>query len=257
MSSNGPSGVSVPEGTPRSDIIGPTETGKPETVLEVIKCKFRDAKIYISEHKRAFANIGQIGGVATLVAGGASLIFSGLAANLTLAGLPLGIPLMIGGGVLLLAGTALQVAHHIEQNNLALGEKLKNVLKETLSNLVLGAVMGSALVAFFSITSLTNLMTIITVAIKLKPFLQADINSKQSWAESREALKDAFGKNPLKKSSLEKALDESESFADFIKKLTQYIPEKAKDFVELFDRNTSEIFAGLDIFTQTTSMQAI
>ena len=105
-----------------------------ESLLQTLKQKFIAGKDYVLKHKSGFAKLGQIGGTAGLVTGGMSLLFSGIAANLTVGGIPLGIPLMVGGGILLAAGTVLQVLHQTEKKGSTVGEKIKGFFKETFNN---------------------------------------------------------------------------------------------------------------------------
>lgn len=219
-----------------------------ETTLETIKEKFREGKACILKHKQAFANLGQIGGTAALVAGGAALLFSGIAANLTIAGIPLGIPLMVAGSILFLAGTALQIAHHVEKEGLTVAEKLKSFFRETLANLTIGTLTGAGVATACSALSLASLITVVSVAIKFRPLLFA---KPDEWKEAvRKVYNESesgsgIAHNSLKKSSVEEALKSSESFSDFVKKLTKGIPEIVGGVVNTFEQSSADRLASI------------
>ena len=184
-----------------------------KTVLQTIKEKFAAGKNYVLAHKGTFANIGQIGGTAALITGGASLLFSGIAANLTIAGTPLGIPLMVAGGIMLAAGTILQVAHHIEKEGSSVGEKIKGFFKDTFNNIKLGMIAGVGISCAFAIVSLAKMMVVIPVLIKLKPLLSKNPNNEKNWKALIDSLPDD--------SKLKKTLQGSTSLDDFLDKYTK------------------------------------
>ena len=258
MSTGGPNAIEQKENLVPTPEVSKIEKNE-KTILEVLKEKFSDVKGYVLQHKQAFANIGQIVGTAGLVAGGASLLFSGIAANLTIAGIPLGIPLMVAGSILFLVGTALQVAHHVEKEGGTVAEKLKSFFKETLANLTFGTIAGAGVIVACSLTSLTNLIAIVAVAIKFKPLLFAKPNE---WKEAVSKIYSESGKvNGIKKGSIEEKLKNSESFSDFVKKLTEGIPEAVKGIVDTFDQSSASrlanIFPSEDPSTGETMVQTL
>lgn len=251
--------VVVPPNTP-PEAGGINATEKPErTLLQILKEKFGECKDFILDPKnrRGLANIGQIGGTATLVAGGAALLFSGIAANLTIAGIPLGIPLMIAGGILFISGTALQIAYHAEQTNLTAGEKVKGVLKESLANVTIGTLLGGVAAGACSVTSLTNLIAIIGVAIKLKPLLKMDINDP----EALKVVKGVFkSKNKDDKNgeggngTIADILENAKSMDDVVEKLAQKLGDKAGKAVMKADRSMAEFL--VNILTKPSEQDA-
>lgn len=141
-----------------------------EKILSNLQRLFRDGKNYVLGNKRAFANIGQVGGTAALVAGGAALLFSGVAANLTIGGIPLGIPLLAAGGILLAAGTILQVATYIEDKSTTVEEKIRGFFEKTLENIGVGSFAGvtfSAACATFSLSKLFAFTTKAIICVKI------------------------------------------------------------------------------------------
>ena len=192
---------------------------EPEKKLsQILKEKFIEGKDYVLKHKGAFAKIGQIGGTAALVAGGMSLLFSGIAANLSIAGIPLGIPLMVAGGILLTVGTILQVAHQIEKKDLGVGEKIKGFFKETFNNLKIGTLAGVGIGAVCAILPLKALIAIVPVAIKLKPYIFKDLNKEENW----KGVVDALPAGSVKKNS-EGTKTFNEFWAKILKPLTDTV----------------------------------
>lgn len=173
---------------------------------KTLKERFIEGKNYVLAHKGAFSKIGQIGGTAGLVVGGASLLFSGIAANLTVGGIPLGIPLMVAGGILLAGGTILQAMHQMEQEGLTVGEKIKAFFKETLNNLKIGTIAGVGIAAAAAVMPLAKLATIVPIVIKLKK------NSKNE--EAWKAFIESFSKD----SKIRKKLEGTKNLNDFAHK---------------------------------------
>lgn len=257
-------GVNAAASPTGGNITGTKETGKSGgTVLQLIKEQFDKCKSFILDPKnrRGLANIGQIGGTAALVAGGASLLFSGIATNLTIVGIPLGIPLMIAGGILFISGTALQIAYHAKQTNLTAGEKIKGTLKETLANVTIGTLLGGVAAGACSVTSLPNLIAIIGVAIKLKPLLQLNLNDQKDSEKAFKIVKDVFAKNKSKKGEkgeggggiIGKALEKG-TLNGFVDTLTSELGNKAEKLTKAADRSMAEFL--VNILTKPSEQDA-
>lgn len=213
--------------TPRVDIATTTPqqvadaASKPEkTLSQTLKEKFIECKNYVLKHKGAFAKIGQIGGTAALVTGGAALLFSGIAANLTIAGIPLGIPLMVAGGILLTAGTILQVAHHVEKKGLSVGEKIKGFFRETFNNLKLGTLAGVGIGTACAAFPLATLIAMVPVVVKLKPYLSKDLSKDENWKGFVNALPE--------NSRMKKASKDSKNIGEFLDKFLNPVKNKVE-----------------------------
>lgn len=134
------------QNTEASNIQGSNKAGDKSTVLNTIFSKLAEGKDFIFKtlngRAGALITIGQVGGVAAMTLGGASLIFSGIAANLTVGGIPLGIPLLVGGAALFTAGTGLLIAKLVANANSTLGQKIKDFLTITGKNIGIGLGIG-------------------------------------------------------------------------------------------------------------------
>lgn len=113
--------------------------GDSGTVLNKILSKLADGRDFIfgklGGKVDALITIGQAGGAVAMALGGASLLFSGIAANLTVGGIPLGIPLLAGGAALFAAGTGLLIAKLAANTNSTLGQKIKDFVIITGKNI--------------------------------------------------------------------------------------------------------------------------
>lgn len=96
------------------------------------------------------STFGQITGAAALAAG--SLIyFAGIGATITVAGSPIGLPLMIGGGVLLSLGLTLSFCSKLAEQSWMRASL--ETLQEGIMNTIVGGAMGSG--AAYLLPSLT------------------------------------------------------------------------------------------------------
>ncbi len=78
---------------------------------------------------------GQCLGTTGIVLGALASIFTGIGATLSIAGIPLAIPLLVGGAVLFTAGTGTLIARIATNANSTLGEKIKELFTTTGLNL--------------------------------------------------------------------------------------------------------------------------
>ena len=198
------------------------------TLLQTLKMKIDAGKKYILDHKVAVGRIGQISGTAALIVGGASMLFSGIAANLTVAGTPLGIPLMIAGAVLLVTGTIFQVMHQVERKDSTVGEKIKDFFKETFNNLKIGTLAGVGITAACAAMPLTQLIPIVPIIIKLVPYLSKDLNKEENW----KAFIEIFPKD----SKFHKMLEGTKTLNEFLAKFTKPV----QDIIEPLGKSDSK-----------------
>ena len=130
-------------------------------IRKKILAKFAEGKDFIFKKLEGkvgkLITLGQIGGVAGMTLGGLSLIFSGVAANLTVAGIPLGIPLLIGGAILFTAGTLGLVAKLAVKPDSTIGQKVKDFFSITGKNVSMGSVLGSLAAGVVTIGGLVGI----------------------------------------------------------------------------------------------------
>ena len=190
----------------RTEAITANTDKKDETTLGL----FGKIKAYILAHKSGVSNLLQIAGSAGLVLGGAALLFAGVAGVLTVAGTPLGVPLLIAGGVLFGLGTILKIAEKVEKTGLTAGQKIKEFFKDTLINIATGTALSGAFLAICKLVPLGTLILVAPIAIKLIPFLNKDLNDKDQWGK--------FVAIFPKDSTIGKKLEGTETLDDFLEK---------------------------------------
>ena len=158
------------------------ENKTPKSTLAAFKEKLIGVKNFVLAHKEGCGNLGQIAGSAGLTLGAAALVFSGIAASLTVGGIPLAIPLLVAGGILFAGGSALKVAAQIEKkdDSRSIGEKIENFFKETLKNTIIGGAIGAAAaipLVFFSATEIILALPFVAATID---FLKSDESNKEA-----------------------------------------------------------------------------
>lgn len=146
--------VSVQNDTETSNVSAVDKQDNNGTALSKIFTKLAEGKDFIfktlKEKSGALITLGQVGGVAAMTLGGLSMVFTGLAANLTVVGIPLGIPLLAGGAILFTAGTGLLIAKLAMNVKSTLGEKIKTFFNVTGKNMALGLGAGVLSAGIFS-----------------------------------------------------------------------------------------------------------
>lgn len=152
-----------------------------KSTLEAFKEKLIGIKDFVLAHKEGCGNLGQIAGSAGLALGAAALVFSGIAASLTVGGIPLAIPLLVAGGILFAGGSALKVADQIgkEGDTRSIGEKIENFFKETFKNMMVGGAIGAVAavpLAFFSATEIILALPFVAATVD---FLKSDESNKE------------------------------------------------------------------------------
>ena len=201
---------------------------------------FGKIKAYILAHKSGVSNLLQITGAAGLALGGAALLFAGVAGILTVAGTPLGVPLLIAGGILFGVGTILKIAEKVEKTGLTAGQKIKEFFKDTLINITKGTILAGAFLGLCKVVPLSTLIVIAPIAIKLIPYLKEDLNDKDQWRKFVETFP--------KDSTIRKALEEGrpETFDDFLEqkfgvlKAVKGVVERLDEKPETKEENASE-----------------
>ena len=136
-----------------NDISTTNKTNEKSCILNKVLNKLAEGRDFIlnklGNKTNALITIGQVGGAAAMTAGAAALLFTGVAASLTVGGIPLGIPLIAGGAVLFTAGSGLLIAKISANVKSTLGEKIKEFFSVTCKNALVGIGIGS-LGALFS-----------------------------------------------------------------------------------------------------------
>lgn len=112
-------------------------------VFNTIKNKLNEGMNWLVKNSRSLGTLGQVAGAAGVVAGGLALMVSGIGANLSIGGIPLGIPLLIAGSALFVGGSAFTLFSAIKNvNNHSKGDVVKDFLKRTVVNTVIGGIGG-------------------------------------------------------------------------------------------------------------------
>ena len=250
--------ATIPANPQIGETSGTSKTGNP--LLGLLKEVFSVAKSFLLDksNRRSLANIGQIGGAAALVVGGASLLFSGIAANLTVAGVPLGIPLMVAGGILLAAGTIYQTVHQLEgkKGGQAILNGIAETIRESLANIVVGTVAGAAVAAVCASVSVTTLVSIVPIVVKIK-----SLPSKPEGEEWKKFV-EGFKENKSVKNDIKEKLSKSESLDSFLKEVLKGVPDAAKGVISAFDLSTADTLKGIpnrikDIIEKAREAKAI
>lgn len=113
------------------------------SVLSTIKDKLQEGMNWLVKNSRSLGTLGQVAGAAGVAAGGLALMVSGIGANLSIGGIPLGIPLLIAGSALFVGGSAFTLFSAIKNvNNHSKGDVVKDFLKRTVVNTVIGGIGG-------------------------------------------------------------------------------------------------------------------
>lgn len=222
MSSSTPA-VTAPGVQDLSKITTPApEADKNETAIGLLG-KLKD---YVLDHKAGVANLLQVGGSASLALGGTALLFTGVASILTVSGTPLGVPLLIAGGIILGVGTIFKIAEKVQKNDSTTGEKIKEFFKDTLSNIIKGTALGGAFLGLCKVVPLSTLVLVAPVAIKLIPSLNADLNNPDEWKK--------FVTSFPPESTIGKLLKDTKTLDDFIEKKLGIL-KIVKGGIELFE----------------------
>ncbi|MGX8716572.1 MAG: hypothetical protein ACSW8C_01115 [bacterium] len=185
-------------------------TGSDQTKEATAKVLFSQGTKYVFAHKSGVSTLLQIVGSVGLILGGATLLFAGVAGVLTVAGTPLGVPLLIAGGILFGLGTVLKIAEKVEKTGLTAGQKIKEFFKDTLINIATGTALSGAFLAICKLVPLGTLILLAPIAIKLIPFLNKDLNDKDQWGK--------FVAIFPKDSTIGKKLEGTETLDDFLEK---------------------------------------
>lgn len=156
-----------------------TDNKASKSTLKAFKKKLSGIKAFVLGHKEGCGNLGQIAGNAGLALGAAALVFSGIAASLTVGGIPLAIPLLVAGGILFAGGSALKVAAQIEKNDntRSIGGKIEKFFKETFKNMKVGGTIGAVAaipLAFFSVSEIILALPFVAATVD---FLKSDESS--------------------------------------------------------------------------------
>ena len=146
--------------------------------------------------------------------------------------------LIRAGGILLAAGTILQVAHHVEKKGLSVGEKIKGFFQETFNNVKIGALIGVGVSAACAVAPLEQLVAAVPVIMKLKSSLSESSNKEESWENIRKKIAAQFPAS-------EEILKESKSPEEFLKKLSAHL-EATVDSIEKREKNEARLPVSTD-----------
>jgi hypothetical protein len=193
-----------------------------KSTLETFKEKLIGVKNFVLAHKEGCGNLGQITSGTCLTLGAAALVFSGIAASLTVGGIPLAIPLLVAGGILFAGGSALKVAAQIEKkdDSRSIGEKIEKFFKDTFNNLKTGitaGVVGTVPLVFFSVSEIILALPFIVATVD---FLKSDASSFDKKLDKVESTAPSKFKKVI--SGLRKVFKEAEKASAIMGKAAKH-----------------------------------
>lgn len=218
----------------------------PKSTLAAFKEKLIGVKNFVLAHKEGCGNLGQIAGSAGLTLGAAALVFSGIAASLTVGGIPLAIPLLVAGGILFAGGSALKVADQIKKNDntRSIGEKIEKFFKETFNNLKIGVtvgVVGAVPLAFFSVSEIILALPFIAATVD---FLKSDESSCDKKLDKVESAAPSKFKKVI--SGLRKVFKGAEKASDIMGKAAKHFETNSTKKPEQTTDNSTPVATAED-----------